>query len=70
MHSQLQFSKVRPKREFDHAIKILSLKGRGASLYSVKVIKMSRLVIDRLLFYDASTGHVVVAKQTAQLFCP
>jgi len=34
--------------EFDHANRILHLKV-GASFYSIKVIKMSRLTIDRFL---------------------
>ena len=50
--------------EFDPVIRILRLKSSCASLYSVKVIKMSRLASDRF------TGHFLIAKQTAQLFCP
>jgi len=33
--------------EFDHANRILRLKSSRVSLYNVKVIKMSRLAIDR-----------------------
>jgi len=55
--------------EFDRMNSILRLKSRRASLYSVKVIKMSRLAIARLLFYSRFTGPFIVEKQTAQLFC-
>ena len=37
------------ENQFDHASRILCLKSRRASLYNAKVIKMSRLAIDRWL---------------------
>ena len=40
---------------------------RPAGLNSVKIIKMSRLAIDRLLIYSRLTGHFDVAKQTVQI---
>jgi len=56
--------------EFNYANRIICLKIRCVSVYSVKVIKILRLAIDRLLFYGRFTGRFVVAKQTAQLFGP
>ena len=75
-HFQFHSSKVRSYKpctstasesEFDHANRILRLKSSRASLYSVKVIKMSRLVIG-YLFHGCFTGRFVVAKKTAQFF--
>jgi len=44
------------------------LESRHASLYSVKVIKMSRLTINRFLFYGCFMGCFIVVKQTVQPF--
>jgi len=43
--------------EFNRANGILRLESGRASLYGIKVIKMSRLTIDRLLHYGTLCSH-------------
>ena len=52
------------------ANKILCLKNRRASLYDVKVIKMSRLAIPPLLILDGLLCCCETKRQTTQVFCP
>jgi len=52
------------KSDFNHAKRILRLK------VGVLAYTGSRLTIDPYLFYGRFTVCFVVAKQTAQLFCP
>ena len=60
--------------EFDHANRNPCLKSSHASSDSAKIIKMSRLAIDRLLILWSLQESLrcceADAKQTAQLFCP
>jgi len=60
--------------EFDHANRILALKSRRTGLYSVMVIKMSRLAIDRLLILWSIHGSLHCCKtdreKNVQLLCP
>ena len=82
MHSQFQCSKVCPNQVPRLRLKSIRSReqnstpdSRRTSLYTVKVIKMSRLaILFACLFYGRFAGHFVVAKQTmkqtAQLFYP
>ena len=74
-YSQFQCSKVPPESAFfqtiyqgciwkpEYANKILCLKSRRASLYTDKALKISRLPIDRLLFFGRFTGRFVVGNR-------
>ena len=86
-HSQYQCSKLHQKSAFLQTVYLgcgwmwirpceqnYGPELRHASLYNVKVIKVSTLAIDHLLYYGRFKVRLVVAKQTvsltAQLFCP
>ena len=84
--SQFQCLKVHPMRGFKNHVPRWHMKvilisrtefsawNVGKLVHTASIIKMSRIAIDRLSFYDQFTGRFVVAKQTvkqtAQRFSP